>query len=43
MDERGELEEKLREAASTGDMEMLRNLVELKTVDVNSKNKMNGR
>ena len=39
----GELEEKLREAASIGDMEILRNLVELKSVDVNSQNKMNGR
>ncbi|XP_076443185.1 ankyrin repeat domain-containing protein 40-like [Babylonia areolata] len=38
-----ELEEKLREAASIGDMEMLRNLVEVKNVDVNSQNKMNGR
>ncbi|KAL8581058.1 hypothetical protein ACOMHN_012709 [Nucella lapillus] len=38
-----ELEEKLREAASIGDIEMLRNLVEVKNVDINSQNKMNGR
>lgn len=38
-----ELEEKLREVASIGDMEMLKNLVEFKFVDINSQNKMNGR
>lgn len=38
-----ENEEKLRESASIGDMETLRNLVEVKNVDVNSQNKMNGR
>lgn len=38
-----EMEEKLREAASVGDMDTIRNLVEYKSVDVNSQNKMNGR
>ncbi|KAK7113598.1 ankyrin repeat domain-containing protein 40-like [Littorina saxatilis] len=38
-----ELEEKMREAASIGDMALLRNLVELKNIDVNSQNNMNGR
>ena len=38
-----ELGEKLREASSTGDMEIIRQLVEVKNVDVNSRNQMNGR
>ncbi|KAK7492792.1 hypothetical protein BaRGS_00015930 [Batillaria attramentaria] len=41
--EERELEENLREAASTGNMDLLRNLVEMKSVNVNSKNHMNGR
>ena len=38
-----ENEEKLREASSNGDLELLRTLVELKSVNVNSQHKMNGR
>jgi hypothetical protein len=38
-----EMEEKLREAASVGDMDTIKNLVEYKSVNVNSQNKMNGR
>ena len=42
MDAMQDLEEELREASCVGDMESLKTLVEVKHVNVNSQNKING-
>ncbi|KAL5017973.1 hypothetical protein ScPMuIL_003695 [Solemya velum] len=42
MDEKKESEEELRHGASNGDLEKIRKLIEEKSVDVNSRNKVNG-
>lgn len=43
MDESKEMEEKLREAASIGDVAALKKIITINNVNVNSQNAMNGR